>query len=519
MAVAVLEIYESTVEYRGAVGFGFHVLFQVVFTIDIFLKSVDVLKHNFSEFFRRIWVLFDVVVTVFSWLPVFAPQNESFHFLVFLRILRLMRTLRNFSFIKDLGVIINSIAGSFDSVMYLLWLLLLLIFYSACLGTLMFKESDPYRFGDLVSSIRTLVQIMTTDDCWNTMRVSMLGCKYFGYNVGVPKYDSMCTFSDQSDSARQGLGWWAPMFFVSFMILTTLVLINLLLGVIITSMGLLRDGVVDEIYIWNKVNEIKDRYLLSNKVVDLLLELFEMMDEENGCNGSLSFNEIKPIMDVVAMPDSNKFEFFMKVDTNGSGQIDFAEFCEFITLIGISHHSNDRHKSTSRHKHKTERVVIKTSNVVTIEDKDKSRVIVKDHHLLDREARAAEELSFISSHVTRVIKDTPDDDSNVLATTMTSTELHPSTISGIHSSIDSSSEQRITADIGKEELRLTDTSPISSTQNNIIHVRTDQGAETYPLSSNYITTDSDIAYDDDADDEEELKFDSRQVIKSRIQLL
>jgi hypothetical protein len=198
LAETILEIYESTMEVRGPIGFGFHVFFQLVFTLDIVLKYIGSLKYGWKKFFRRFWVLFDLVVTSFSWLPLAAPNNDSFKFLTFLRILRLMRILRNLSFIKDLGVIIKSIAGSFDSVLYLLWLLVLLIFYSSCLATLMFRGSDPYRFGDLLSSVRSLIQLMTTDDCWNTMRISMLGCKYYGYNVGVPNYDNMCTTSDPS---------------------------------------------------------------------------------------------------------------------------------------------------------------------------------------------------------------------------------------------------------------------------------------------------------------------------------
>ena len=61
---------------------------------------------------------------------------------------------------------------------------------------------------------------------------------------------------------------------------------------------------------------------------------------DNNSNGVLSFSEMKNIMETVDLDSTNQYEFFMQVDSDGSGQIDFSEFCEMIILIG--HHETGK---------------------------------------------------------------------------------------------------------------------------------------------------------------------------------
>ena len=70
-----------------------------------------------------------------------------------------------------------------------------------------------------------------------------------------------------------------------------MVLISLLVGVIIASMELLKEGLNEENEIWDNVYRVKKTYQLEDTSIEKLLELFEKMDVE--CNGSLSFEQIQ----------------------------------------------------------------------------------------------------------------------------------------------------------------------------------------------------------------------------------
>ena len=70
-----------------------------------------------------------------------------------------------------------------------------------------------------------------------------------------------------------------------------MVLISLLVGVIIASMELLKEGLNEENEIWDNVYRVKKTYQLEESSIEKLLELFEKMDVE--CNGCLSFEQIQ----------------------------------------------------------------------------------------------------------------------------------------------------------------------------------------------------------------------------------
>ena len=81
---------------------------------------------------------------------------------------------------------------------------------------------------------------MTQDNWSDVMRTCMYGCSNHAYDTGLPKFDNLCTMENT------GVGWIAPIYFISFMIVSAMVLMSLVVGVIITSMELLREDVNEE---------------------------------------------------------------------------------------------------------------------------------------------------------------------------------------------------------------------------------------------------------------------------------
>merc|ERR1712170_192627 len=103
-----------------------------------------------------------------------------------------------------------------------------------------------------------------------------------------------------------------------------MVLVSLFVGIIIASMELLKEGIKEENEVWIKVKEMQKVHKLSDTTVDNLLEIFDLIDI--AANGKLTLSELKPVLELVSVTQTDQFSLFMMVDDDSSGQIDFAEF-------------------------------------------------------------------------------------------------------------------------------------------------------------------------------------------------
>lgn len=104
----------------------------------------------------RISMAFDSIVTAFTWLPTVAMQR--FRLLSMFRAFRIGMALRCLSTLrKELSIILTSLADAFIGLIYVLSLIILFLFCFALLGTLIFKESDPYAFGNVYTRYVCLV--------------------------------------------------------------------------------------------------------------------------------------------------------------------------------------------------------------------------------------------------------------------------------------------------------------------------------------------------------------------------
>ena len=302
---------------------------HIVFTSLLSLRLLLLIVSSESPRSRLAdgWTQFDVVTLALLWVPSVNLSTGITRFLGAVRVMRLVLVARFLSFISDLDVIIKAITSSFVSTVYCFLIMLLFFYYFAAAGVLLFKAADPYHFGTFQDALRTLLEVMTLDNWSEIMRTCMYGCLYLGYNTGVPSYDSRCG----SNGDGTGLGWWAVIYFVCFVITSAMVLVSMLIGVIITSMELLREEFRENEEIWARMDAIQVAYELTDENIEALLVLFEKIDVNN--NGHLTFHELADMFLVFNMPEETQFEFYMRVDRDSSGQIDFCEFCEMMTLI------------------------------------------------------------------------------------------------------------------------------------------------------------------------------------------
>lgn len=155
-----------------------------------------------KAFWRSRWCVFDLVITLIS-LVTFV---NSLVLLRSLRFVRLLRFFRLFSINRHMRKLLTSLALSLSSVLWSCCLILIVFILYAIIGVECFASGVPQYFGDFYSTMFTLFQCMTLES-W------------------------------ASDIARQTMDIysWAWLYFVSFIVITNYVLINLIVGIITTA--------------------------------------------------------------------------------------------------------------------------------------------------------------------------------------------------------------------------------------------------------------------------------------------
>ncbi|GAA2097458.1 hypothetical protein GCM10009801_67810 [Streptomyces albiaxialis] len=180
-------------------------LFLAAFTAEIALRLAACADRP-REFFRDPWNVFDLGVVLVAYLP-FARENATV-----LRLLRLARVLRAARFLPQLRIVLVAVGKSLPGTLSFLLVGALLLYVYAMVGWVFFAEEDPGHFGSLGRAGLTLFLLMTLDG---------LG-----------------------DAVRTGLeiSRWSIVYFASYVLLSSFVLVNLLIGVVINSLDEAREA-------------------------------------------------------------------------------------------------------------------------------------------------------------------------------------------------------------------------------------------------------------------------------------
>jgi voltage-gated sodium channel len=314
------------------------ILCQIVFTLDLIFKF---LSHSpkYKLFLDNSWNVFDSVLVFLLWIPILAVGAPTLFYFELLKVLRIIRLLKIFSWIVEINIIMKSISTSARCLSYVVFLMTVFFYHFGVAGVYLFSRNDPFHFGNIGKALLTLFQVSTLDDWSGIARMNMYGCLYVGFDpVLCNEHDSY------------GWGWVAAWYFIVFVIVGVMVLVALFVGVIITSMELLQLSILEEDEMLKKVAAKQSEFGINDARAHTLLEIFDMIDV--CANGRLTLHELKPILGMVSLQDAQQYELFHKIDEDMSGKIDFAEFVELIHLLNIAfmqktHNIEILHKSGS----------------------------------------------------------------------------------------------------------------------------------------------------------------------------
>ena len=194
-----LETYNSIYQPHMSLFHSVERVFLFIFTVEIALRIIATKSPRYM-FFKNSWNNFDFIIVASS--LIFAGA----YFVSVLRIIRVLRILRAISIIPSLQRLVNALLSTIPALGNILLLMGIIFYIFAVMGTILFADVSPEYFGALHLSVLTLLQIVTLDS-WASGVMRPL-------NEIVP---------------------WAWIYFVSFVLVGTFVIINLFVGVIVNN--------------------------------------------------------------------------------------------------------------------------------------------------------------------------------------------------------------------------------------------------------------------------------------------
>jgi voltage-gated sodium channel len=231
-----------------------------IFTVEALIKILAEGNRPFN-YFKNPWNVFDFAIVAACLLEPFLPLGAAF--LPVLRLLRILRVLRLITAIPKLQLLVTCLLKSLPSMFYVSILLFLLFYVYGAMAVFLFGENDPIHFRNLQTSILSLFRVVTLEDWTDVMYINMYGSDAYGYSM-----DDLAKWNPASTQSPLG----AAIFFVSFVLIGTMIVLNLVIGVIMNSM----DESNEEISI---KQEIERRKNMPEPVRDGLHDLHNRMEE------------------------------------------------------------------------------------------------------------------------------------------------------------------------------------------------------------------------------------------------
>ncbi|MBB6173533.1 voltage-gated sodium channel [Nocardiopsis mwathae] len=205
-----LQTYEGHTATHGSAFLAAEHIFVGFFVVELLLKF----SARGWAFFRDPWNWFDLIVVGVSLIP----TTSGFS------VVRTLRLLRLISVIPQMRTIVNALFRAVPGLGTVIALLFVIIYTSAVMGANLFKDIAPEFFDNVGISLYTVFRLLTTED-WPEVSDAVI---------------------DQAP-----LAW---IYFVVVIVVSAFVVLNLIIGVIVTSL----QGEVDKGR-WEEDQEIEQR--------------------------------------------------------------------------------------------------------------------------------------------------------------------------------------------------------------------------------------------------------------------
>jgi voltage-gated sodium channel len=176
-----------------------HAIDRAVLTIFVVELAARIFVFR-ASFFRDPWSLFDLFVVGIALVPATGSLSV-------LRALRILRILRLVTAVPSLKRVVGGLVTALPGMGSIMLLLVLIFYVFSVMASKLFGATKPELFGNLGAAAYTLFQVMTFDD----------------WSAGIVK-----PLMEEHP--------WAWLFFVVFILLSTFMVLNLFIGVVVSAL-------------------------------------------------------------------------------------------------------------------------------------------------------------------------------------------------------------------------------------------------------------------------------------------
>lgn len=178
--------------------------FYIVFVVELITRILSYGTRPWN-FFRNGWNIFDFIVIGGALIPGLRDQATIIRLLRLARIVRLMR------FLPDARILILTVSRATPAVASMSVLTVLVLFIYGIVGWSMFGQALPEQWGNIGTAMLTLFVLLTLE--------------------GFPEYLA----------AARTVNDWAPIFFLTYVLIAAFIIVNLLIGIVISAMERARE--------------------------------------------------------------------------------------------------------------------------------------------------------------------------------------------------------------------------------------------------------------------------------------
>ena len=219
-AIVGIETSPAMLERAGGVLHALDNIVLGIFIVEILLKWGALWPRPW-RYFADGWNVFDFIIVAGCLLPFGGP------YVAVLRLFRLLRVLRLVTAVPKLQYLVTAMLKSLPSMGYVALLLGLIFYIYAVVGVTMFGANDPMHFGGLGRAMLTLFSVVTLEGWVEVMDLQRLGSdKVEGFEGQMKALGAV----------PHAMPLAAVAYFVSFVLVGTMVMLNLVIGVIINAM-------------------------------------------------------------------------------------------------------------------------------------------------------------------------------------------------------------------------------------------------------------------------------------------
>lgn len=194
-----METSSQLVSRYGGIMTLFNHFVLAVFVAEAVIK-ITAVAPGFHRYFGDGWNLFDFTIVVLSLIP------STGDFAMIARLARLLRVMRLISALPELRLIVSTLVRSIPGFANVLLLLSIVFYMYGVAGYHLFHVHDPLHWHNLGTSVLTMFRVLTLEDWTDVMYTAM------------------------------ELNPHTWIFFVSFVVVATFIVINLFIAVVINNL-------------------------------------------------------------------------------------------------------------------------------------------------------------------------------------------------------------------------------------------------------------------------------------------